>query len=111
MPGAKVGQKYKYRVLGFDNVLREKTDPFGLRFEPPPGNATFIENRDFSISEKEKRDYKNPRTLPISIYEMHLGSWKHKSGELRSLSYLELADELPKYLKEMGFTHVEFLSS
>ena len=40
---------------------------------------------------------------------MHLGSWKHKSGELRSLSYLELADELPKYLNEMGFTHVEFL--
>ena len=109
VPGAKVGQKYKYRVLGFDNVLREKTDPFGLRFEPPPGNATFIESRDFSIREKEKRDYKNPRTLPISIYEMHLGSWKHKSGELRSLSYLELADELPKYLKEMGFTHVEFL--
>ena len=109
IPGAKIGQKYKYRVLGVDGVQREKTDPFGLRFESPPGNATIIYPRDFKKEDGCAKLTLNPRSSPVSIYEMHLGSWKFAENENRPLSYLELADQLPVYLNEMGFSHVEFL--
>jgi 1,4-alpha-glucan branching enzyme len=109
VPGAKVGDKYKYRVLGVDDVLREKTDPFGLRFEPPPGNATYVYPRNFEPEGTSRKKQLNPRTSPLSIYEMHLGSWKFNQEENRPLSYLELAEQLPPYLNEMGFSHVEFL--
>ena len=110
VPGARVGQKYKFLILGVDGVLREKTDPFGYRFEPPTGNAAiiqdrFIEKRLLSSSLEKK----NPRNSPLSIYEMHLGSWKRNQSKSLPLSYLELADFLPSYLEEMGFSHVEFL--
>ena len=106
IPHAKVGDKYKFRVLGADNILREKTDPFGWCFEPPMGNASIICNRE---CRKIQTELINPRSLPISIYEMHLGSWKYHKGKNRPLSYLELAEELPNYIKENGFSHVEFL--
>ena len=109
VPGAKIGDKYKYRVLGVDDVLREKTDPFGLRFEPPPGNATYVYPRNFEPESTSRQKQLNPRTSPLSIYEMHLGSWKFNQKENRPLSYLELVEELPPYLNEMGFSHVEFL--
>jgi 1,4-alpha-glucan branching enzyme len=109
VPGAKVGDRYKYRVLGVDDVLREKTDPFGLRFEPPTGNATYVYPRNFEPESTSRQKQLNPRTRPLSIYEMHLGSWKFNHEENRPLSYLELAEELPPYLNDMGFSHVEFL--
>ena len=109
VPGAQVGEKYKFRVLGADGVMREKTDPFGLRFEPPPGNASIIYPRDQIRKGVGENAFSNPRTSPVSIYEMHLGSWKFAGGEDRPLSYLELAEQLPPYLNEMGFSHVEFL--
>ena len=108
IPGAKIGDKYKYRILGADNVLREKTDPFALRFEPPPGNASYIYPREYHSCSSSELEF-NPRTQPVSIYEMHLGSWKFNEDENRPLSYLELADQLPTYLIELGFSHVEFL--
>lgn len=109
VPGAGVGQKYKYRVLGADGVLREKTDPFGLSFEPPPGNATIIQSRSFGKSRVMGTNFSCPRSKPLSVYEMHLGSWKHNPIDNRSFSYLELAKKLPQYLLDMGFSHVEFL--
>ena len=109
VPGAIIGQKYKFRILGADSLLREKTDPFGLRFEPPPGNATIIHSRDYPRVEKGEALTLDPRSSPVSIYEMHLGSWKFSENENRPLSYLELADQLPVYLNELGFSHVEFL--
>ena len=108
LPHAKIGDKYKFRVLGADGVLREKTDPFGWRFEPPMGNASIICNRE----DRKINGYSsagNPREEPLSIYEMHLGSWRYQKEENRPLSYLELAKQLPEYIKENGFTHVEFL--
>ncbi len=108
VPFAKVGDKYKYRVLGADNVLREKTDPYAFRFEPPSGNASIIEDRS------SWNTFTPEKTLiavnqPVSIYEMHLGSWKYEKKENRPLSYLELSRTLPVYLKKMNFTHVEFI--
>ncbi len=108
VPFAKIGDKYKYRVLGADGVLREKTDPFAFRFEPPMGNASLIESRE-PFRRNSDRHGGDPRRMPLSVYEMHLGSWRHCQDEKRSLSYLELAEELPDYLERMGFSHVEFL--
>jgi len=109
VPNAKVGQKYKYRVLGADGVMREKTDPFGSKFESPPGNASIIHSPDFSSRGRGEHIIPNMCSKPFTIYEMHLGSWKFSDAENRPLSYLELAEQLPVYLSDMGFSHVEFL--
>ena len=108
VPNAEVGNKYKYRVLGADGILREKTDPFGWYFEPPMGNASIICERKESKTQAQYNSI-NPREMPFSIYEMHLGSWRYHKNHNRPLSYLELAEQLPQYIKENGFTHVEFL--
>lgn len=108
VPCAKVGDKYKFRVLGFDGILREKTDPFGSRFEGPTGNASIIENC-IEIKKRNNIYQGSSHSKPLSIYEIHLGSWRFHSHENRPLSYLELAKELPEYLNENGFSHVEFL--
>ena len=109
VPNAKVGEKYKFRVLGADGVMREKTDPFGLKFEAPPGNASIIHSRDFGHRDRDEHLIPDMRSKAFSIYEMHLGSWKFSDDENRPLSYLELAEQLPVYLSDMGFSHVEFL--
>ena len=107
LPAAEVGDKYKFHILGADGVFRDKTDPFGSRFEPPPGNASIICN---SIVKKNKdKLYNNPQENPISIYEMHLGSWRASPQEDRCLSYVELSQILPEYLSQNGYTHVEFM--
>ncbi|MEC8043709.1 MAG: 1,4-alpha-glucan branching protein GlgB [Verrucomicrobiota bacterium] len=111
VPFANIGDKYKFRILGSDGILREKTDPFGWRFESPPGNASIIQDREALISRK-KNTFSSTKMIqerPLSIYEMHLGSWRSKEGNESPLSYVELAEVLPDYLKEKGFTHVEFL--
>lgn len=112
VPHARVGQKYKYRVLGADGVLREKSDPFAFKCEPPPGNASIVHSlgaREGGASSFSPLHPGNPRESPLSIYEMHLGSWKFHESENRPLGYLELAACLPQYLEELGFSHVEFL--
>lgn len=109
VPCAQKGHKYKYRILGADGVLREKTDPFGWAFEELPGNASIVDERSKMQKSRISSCHRNPRNIPISIYEMHLGSWRHHLKENRPLTYLELAEELPNYLTSMGFTHVEFL--
>ena len=109
VPFAQRGDKYKFRILGSDGVLREKTDPFGWRFESLPGNASIVEDRTVLRKSVISTCGKNPRTLPVSIYEMHLGSWKFSKDNSRPLTFLELVDVLPNYLVSLGFTHVEFL--
>jgi 1,4-alpha-glucan branching enzyme len=110
VPYARVGHKYKFRVLGVDGVLREKADPFAFKCESPPGNASIVcERSSKERAGKPSAGSFNPREEPISIYEMHLGSWKFHENENRPLSYLELADCLPRYLTELSFSHVEFL--
>lgn len=108
VPFAKIGDKYKFRVLGADGVLREKVDPFGWAFEQPPGNASIVCSRD-RPSFKDKGEGTCPRSKPLSVYEMHLGSWKFHPQANRPLTYVELSEELPRYLVDHGFSHVEFL--
>ncbi len=114
IPGLVEGQKYKFEILGTDGFVRLKVDPFGTYFEAPPHNASIIHDvcgDGWSDAEwlkaRARTDWKK---RPVSIYEMHPGSWKRvvEDGN-RPLSYRELAAELVEYLKEMGYTHVEFL--
>ncbi|MBT3668456.1 MAG: hypothetical protein HN548_13335, partial [Opitutae bacterium] len=72
VPGATVGQKYKFRVLGADGVMRDKTDPFGSKFEGPPENASIIHSRDSGPLDRSAVSSPNLCSKPFSIYEMHL---------------------------------------
>lgn len=113
LPAVGEGDAYKYELLGPDGaVLPLKADPVGFGAEVAPANASIV--RDISgygwadaqwMGERKGRD---ARTAPISIYEVHLGSWRRKEGN-RPISYVEAARELVDYVATMGFTHIELL--
>ena len=89
-----------------------KTDPYGFFFETAPKNAAIVwNNRKFEWTDEAwltQRRQRDPLRAPLSIYEVHLGSWRKKSaGE--SPGYRALAEPLIQYVKQMGFTHVEFM--
>jgi 1,4-alpha-glucan branching enzyme len=112
VPGVGEGAHYKYEVRDQHGNISLKTDPYGAFFETPPKNAAIVWNtRKFAWTDDawfSRRREQDPLRSPLSVYEMHLGSWRKKSpGE--SFSYRELAGPLVAYVKEMGFTHVEFL--
>ncbi len=112
VPGVGEGSLYKFEVLDCHGKIRLKTDPYGFFFETAPKNAAIVwDSRKFVWTDEAwlaKRRQRDPLRSPLSVYEVHLGSWRTKSqGE--SPSYRELAGPLVKYVKEMGFTHVEFL--
>ena len=96
-----------------DGRLRIKTDPVAFATEVPPANASvvFRSTHEWSDDEwLERRRRSEPLREPMSIYEVHLGSWRRNPLEdNRSLNYLELADELSDYVNDLGFTHVELL--
>ncbi|NJC73306.1 1,4-alpha-glucan branching protein GlgB [Planosporangium thailandense] len=106
VPEAEVGQRYKYRILGPDGGWREKADPLAQRTEVPPRTASVIYRSQYEWKDAEwlaRRATSRAYAEPMSIYEVHLGSWRP------GLSYTELADQLTDYVTEMGFTHVEFM--
>jgi len=112
IPGVGKGAHYKFEIRNLHGHITLKTDPYGFFFEKPPKNAAIVwSTQNFSWSDDEwlnRRRQQDALRSPLSIYEVHIGSWRKKSmGE--SLSYRELAEPLVKYLKEMGFTHVEFM--
>ena len=112
IPNLKEWDIYKYELTDKSGrLLPLKADPFAFVQEvrPKAGSLIYdINSYQWHDAEWLKvRKEKNDRSSPISIYEVHLGSWKRKDG--RWLTYLEMAEELPKYAKEMGFTHVELL--
>ncbi|MDR2901792.1 MAG: 1,4-alpha-glucan branching protein GlgB [Lactobacillales bacterium] len=116
IPGLKEWDLYKYELIGADGTLLPlKTDPFGFSFEMRPKTGSLVyDNATYQWKDDDFIKYKRPRLnaldAPISIYEVHLGSWRRNPIEgNRWLTYLEMAEELPKYAVEMGFTHVEFL--
>ena len=116
IPGAHAGSRYKFELVTADERLILKADPLAFATEVPPGTASVIaEPPDHSWDDAGwmvRRAEGDPLARPMSIYEVHLGSWRWTTGGpggTRPLSYLELAEELPKYLADMGFTHVEFL--
>ena len=112
VPGVGRGARYKFELLDAAGALLPlKADPFAFFCEQPPGNASIVFGSSF---EWHDAAWRGSRTLsfdrPISIYEVHLGSWRRKADDGgRWLSYVELADELVPYLSDMGFTHVELM--
>ncbi len=109
------GVTYKYHIVSkFDAIVNQKTDPYGFYCEKPPKSASVIYSLDgFRWNDKEwmkNRGEVNTYDSPISIYEVHLGSWRRKVEENgRVLSYKEIALELGKYVKSLNFTHVELM--
>ncbi|GHS87720.1 1,4-alpha-glucan branching enzyme GlgB [Campylobacterota bacterium] len=110
--GVKEGESYKYDIEAASGARQQKSDPHGFFWEKPPMSATRIANLDYDWHDQEwlkNRRKNNALNAPMSIYELHLGSWRYNAEENRPLTYLELAIELPKYMLELGYTHAELL--
>ncbi len=113
LPGVEPGAHYKYEILTADRSLALKADPYAFEAELPPRTASVVfepHHRWDDSSWLEHRSEDRWLERPVSIYEVHLGSWRLNSlEENRPLTYSELADELCAYVKDMGFTHIELL--
>src|SRR5262245_11439190 len=114
IPGIGKGTLYKFHIRSHvHGYVVDKTDPFALFNEIPPKTASIVWDTQYDWHDGDwmhRRHRHNALNAPISIYEMHVGSWRRiAEEENRSLSYRELALILPQYLQQMGFTHVEFL--
>ncbi len=131
IPDLQVGASYKYEIKSPEGHIYEKSDPYGFFQEIRPKTASVV--ADLSTYEwndqewLEKRPTEDPLKKPISVYEMHLGSWMHASSAVppesgypsvsaadlkpgaRFLTYRELAEDLIPYVKEMGYTHIEMM--
>lgn len=112
IPGLENGTKYKYCIVnqwGTKSFL--KADPYSFYSEVRPRTASIVyDNEKIKWTDRKwlnNRKKTNFYKSPINIYELHLGSWKTENGE--SLTYLQLAEELPKYVSDMGYTHVEIM--
>jgi 1,4-alpha-glucan branching enzyme len=106
IPDVAEGARYKYAVCGPDGVWRDKADPLANATELPPATASVVYTSHYSWEDAswiEARTGRDAVREPMSIYEVHLGSWR------LGLSYRELATELVDYVADLGFTHVEFL--
>lgn len=106
VPGVTVGARYKFEIQGPDGNWFQKADPMARATEIPPATASVVTDRFHEWEDDEwmtKRATTNPHEGPMSIYEVHVGSWR------QGLGYRELADELVPYVTKMGFTHVEFM--
>jgi 1,4-alpha-glucan branching enzyme len=113
LPDVPVGSRYKYELIGpWGELLPLKADPFAFASERPPATASVVavpgkpawSDADWLAS----REAANRRDAPISVYEVHLGSWQRAQGN-RYLTYDELGDKLIPYAAELGFTHLELM--
>ena len=134
IPELKVGTAYKYEVKNWEGHIYEKSDPYGFQQEVRPKTASIVADLNTYKWDDdewmEKRRNRDPLAQPVSVYEIHLGSWLHASAdektlllsgesepipvsewktEARFLSYYELVDKLIPYVKELGYTHIELL--
>ena len=135
IPGLKAGDLYKYEIRTEKGHCYEKADPYGFQHEVRPAKSSVISKIDsFQWNDQSwmsNRDDRNPLEQPISVYEMHLGSWMHASSDepfinsdgedrppvpaadmkpgSRLLTYKELANKVIPYVKERGFTHIELM--
>jgi 1,4-alpha-glucan branching enzyme len=114
IPGLKTGLQYKYKIHSNNSgIITEKADPYAFSCEQPPRTASVaydIENYDWKDKDwLSYRKDKNGLDKPYAVLEVHLGSWMYNVEEDRPLTYIELADKLVNYLKDMEFTHVEFM--
>ncbi|MEU9125465.1 1,4-alpha-glucan branching protein GlgB [Streptomyces sp. NPDC048506] len=106
VPEAGEGDLYKYEIRGVDGRWRQKADPFAFSAECPPGTASRIYASRHRWTDAEwmaGRTTRRPHEAPMSVYEVHLGSWRP------GLSFRQLAEVLPAYAKDLGFTHIELM--
>lgn len=111
--GLKKGDVYKYSIDSKDGRTLEKGDPFAFAWEEPPRTGSIVWELDYPWKDGDwmkRRNEANALDAPISMYEMHFGSWRRvpEDGN-RWLTYREMAEKLPKYLTDMGYTHVEMM--
>ena len=110
---AREGHRYKFAVVGPDGSTTDHADPVALRTEVAPSTASIVHRPRHEWADERwisTRDAANPWSGPMSIYEVHLGSWRRDPAEpLRERGYRELAPELVAYVRDLGFTHVELM--
>lgn len=114
LPAVKKGDLYKFHIRSHHHGhVADKADPFGMWHEKPPRTASVVWDLNYHWADygwMQKRSDRNSLNAPISIYEVHLGSWMRVPEEHnRPLTYREIAPRLAEYVQRMGFTHVEFL--
>ncbi len=114
IPEAVKGARYKYHIVSRYNDYRvDKADPFGIYNDTPPETVSIVWDLEYTWNDQAwmaKRGNHNSSDAPISIYEVHLGSWMRLAEQdNRWLTYRELAAKLTEYVQEMGYTHVQFL--
>jgi 1,4-alpha-glucan branching enzyme len=104
------GARYKYAIVGPDDVTRDKADPFAARAEHPPATASVVWEARHEWADREWMKTRGDRIAhraPVSIYELHLGSWRRDHGEV--LGYRELGRQIGEHCGNLGFTHVELM--
>jgi len=113
IPNVGNGEAYKYAIRSFYGEELEKGDPFALRWEEPPRTASIVTHTYFEWKDEgwmKKRIQHNALTSPYAVYEVHFGSWaRSPESPDQFLGYRQMADVMVKYVKDMGFTHVEFM--
>ncbi len=113
VPNVGHGETYKYLIRSFYGEELEKGDPFALRWEEPPRTASIVTHTYFDWKDQDwmkSRLKHNALTSPYSVYEVHFGSWaRSPESPEQFLGYRQMADVMVKYVKDMGFTHVEFM--
>jgi 1,4-alpha-glucan branching enzyme len=111
LPGVGPGVKYKYEIIGADGQLEPlRADPYGFASELRPATASIVADTPAVIPSDEARKAANGLAAPVSIYEVHLGSWRRKVEEgNRFFNWRELEETLIPYVKDLGFTHLELL--
>lgn len=113
VPNISCGMKYKFRVHAMDGRITDKADPMALWSEQPPRTASIVHNLNYKWNDSswiQKRAESRALDQPISIYEVHLGSWKKCNDSNHGwLDYRELAHQLVDYCKQLGFTHLELM--
>ena len=117
VPDVHKGTKYKYHIVSRVGGYRvDKADPFGVHHETPPATASIVWDLDYEWHDEEwmrTRRERNSFEAPMTVYEVHLGSWRRVPADdgltWRSMSYREIAAPLAEYVKKMNFTHVELL--
>ena len=113
LPDVGPGARYKYEILTQEGAIRLKADPFAFRQEHPPATSSVVARSAYEWTDGDwmtRRRETDPLAQPLSVYEVHLGSWRTvpEEGD-RPMTYRELADHLVDYVAEMGFTHVELM--
>ncbi|MBW5812261.1 1,4-alpha-glucan branching protein GlgB [Yersinia kristensenii] len=109
LPGVQAGQLYKFEIIDCHGQVRLKADPYAFKAQMRPETASLISPLPEVVENTPARQKANDLRSPVSIYEVHLGSWRRHTENNFWLSYGELAEQLVEYVKYMGFTHVELL--